>query len=256
MPQPSALITRLEAIGQSLAATGRARALLGLGSVGIERDRLDQYSDLDFFVLARDGEKSWFLQNLTWLSAIAPLAFAFQNTVDGYKVLFDDDIFCEWAVFEAQELAQIPFATGMIIWQTDDVDPAIFQPQLSTKPQPASDAWLLGEALANLYVGMGRYQRGEHLSAMRFVQSYAVDHVLQLASRRLVSAAHVLPDQFAYERRFEQQFPQLRAMLASFMQGYEHTPASALAILAFLEHEFTVSPTMARLIRARCNTIS
>ena len=37
--------------------------------------------------------------------------------MDGHKVLFEDDVFCEFAVFEAHELVNIPFAEGKIIWK-------------------------------------------------------------------------------------------------------------------------------------------
>ena len=43
------LLKRLDDIGQSLERSGHALALIGLGSVGVELDRLDSYSDLDFF---------------------------------------------------------------------------------------------------------------------------------------------------------------------------------------------------------------
>jgi lincosamide nucleotidyltransferase B/F len=45
------LLTRLDEIGQSLAHSGHALALIGLGSDGQELDRLDASSDLDFFVI-------------------------------------------------------------------------------------------------------------------------------------------------------------------------------------------------------------
>jgi len=40
------LLTRLDNIGRDLAQSDHALALLGLGSVGLELDRLDAYSDL------------------------------------------------------------------------------------------------------------------------------------------------------------------------------------------------------------------
>ncbi len=43
--------------------------------------------------------------------------------------------------------------------------------------------WLLGEALTNLYVGLQRELRGERLSAMRFIQGYALDRLVALAGR-------------------------------------------------------------------------
>jgi hypothetical protein len=39
----------LNAVGSSLTRSNKAIALIGLGSVGVEADRLDDYSDLDFF---------------------------------------------------------------------------------------------------------------------------------------------------------------------------------------------------------------
>ncbi|WP_152541269.1 hypothetical protein [Kallotenue papyrolyticum] len=109
MASPQHLLDRLHAIGVSLATTEHALALIALGSVGVELDRLDAYSDLDFYVLAKDGYKAWFLNDLTWLNRIAPVAYHFQNTEDGYKVLYQDGVFCEFAVFEQAELAAMPF---------------------------------------------------------------------------------------------------------------------------------------------------
>ncbi len=48
---PTMLLQRLDSIGQCLRASNKALALLGLGSVGIETERLDQYSDVDFFAI-------------------------------------------------------------------------------------------------------------------------------------------------------------------------------------------------------------
>ena len=45
------LLQRLDEIGLSLAGTGHALALLALGSVGTEPDRIDAYSDLDILAV-------------------------------------------------------------------------------------------------------------------------------------------------------------------------------------------------------------
>ncbi len=109
------LLNRLDEIGQSLAQSGHALALLGLGSVGDELHRLDEYSDLDFFAIVEPGYKRRYIENLDWLSTLCPIAYHFQNTHDGHKLLFADGIFCEFAVFEPQELQSIPFAAGRIV---------------------------------------------------------------------------------------------------------------------------------------------
>jgi lincosamide nucleotidyltransferase B/F len=111
------LLTRLDEIGRSLERSGHGLALIGLGSVGLELDRIDAYSDLDFFVIVEDGYKQAYIDSLGWLSDIHPVAYLFRNTVDGYKLLFADGIFCEFAVFELGELQNIPFAPGRIVWK-------------------------------------------------------------------------------------------------------------------------------------------
>jgi lincosamide nucleotidyltransferase B/F len=233
------LLQRLNQIAASLAATGQALALLGLGSAGSEMERMDDYSDLDFFAIVRDGQKQAFLQNLDWLANIAPIAYAFMNTDDGFKVLYADEIFLEFAVFETAELQGISFAAEKIIWQDEDFDASILQPT-AKDPKSVAVEWALGEALTNLYVGMARYRRGEKLTALCFVQSYAVDRVLDLASL-LETEQPAYRDQFGNERRFEQRFPQTAVLLPQFMQGYDKTPQSAQAILEFLDTNFAIN---------------
>src|SRR5262245_58731258 len=122
------LVARLNQIGASLEQTNKAVALIGLGSVGMEVDRLDEYSDLDFFVVVEAGFKGEFLGDLGWLGSICPIAYCFRNTPDGYKLLFEDGIFCELAVFEEAELVHVPFAPGRIIWKKSGASGALAWP--------------------------------------------------------------------------------------------------------------------------------
>jgi lincosamide nucleotidyltransferase len=252
MNKKQILLSRLDEIGRSLEQAGRALALIGLGSVGLELDRLDEYSDLDFFVIVEDGCKQGFIDDLDWLSAVRPIAYLFRNSVDGYKLLFEDGVFCEFAVFEPGELANIPFAPGRIVWKQPQVDDSIAIPQWSEQRQAQkSTEWLVGEALTNLHVGLGRFRRGEKLSAARFIQGCAVDRLVELAS--LVEPEQpAYRDPFTGERRFEQRFPGVAGSLVEFIQGYESSRECALAILGFLERHFEVNPAMAGAIRELC----
>jgi hypothetical protein len=247
------LLKRLDEIGQSLERSGHALALIGLGSVGLELDRLDSYSDLDFFAIIEKGYKRSYLDSINWLSDVHPIAFSFLNTEDGYKVLFEDGIFCEFAVFEPAELERIPFAPGRIVWKRADAPDAFGQPTTipSLKRKQSRD-WLLGEAVTNIYVGLNREKRGEKLSATRFIQGYAVDRLLELVED-IELANEISRDPFVNERRFEQRFPALTAQVSRWMQGYERNSESALAILAFLEEHFEVNESLARAIRALCD---
>ncbi|EGJ09512.1 hypothetical protein [Rubrivivax benzoatilyticus] len=233
MSPSEALLTRLDTIARSLAASGQALALIGLGSVGRETARLDAWSDLDFFAIVEPCAKARYLDHLDWLDAAHPLAWHFRNTADGHKALMADGVFCEFAVFEPQELAAIPFAPGRLVWARDGVDPAIVEPR---RPLPAAtlpdETWIVGEALSNLLVGLQRWQRGEKLSAMRLVQGHALDRLIELDTLR---AAPAPGDPFNRERRLEARQATLAAELPALAPGYTQTPAAALALLAALE---------------------
>ncbi len=222
------LLQRLDAVARSLAADGHALALVGLGSVGLERARIDEWSDLDFFVIVEPGHKARFLDRLDWLAAAHPLAWHFRNTGDGHKALMEDGLFCEFAIFEPAELETIPFAPGRVVWRRADADPSFATPRRPL-PRPTTDeTWIVGEALANLLVGLGRWHRGEKLSAMRFVQGHALDRLIELDALRRHAAGG---DPFDGTRRLESRQPALAAELPRLAPGYAHTPAAAAALL-------------------------
>lgn len=253
MDRRQKLLQRLDEIARTLAETGQGRALIGCGSVGLELDRLDEYSDLDFFAVVEPGHKAAFVSNPGWMAAAHPIAFVFQNTVDGHKLLFADGIFAEMAVFEEHELAHIPFAPGRVVWKAPDFDETLATPQMTSLEGNSAHSfeWLLGEALTNLYIGLGRFHRGEKLSGARFVQGYALDRLVDLAP--FIENEHPgYRDVFAAERRFEQRHPLIATELAAFMQGYGRTPESARAMLAFLDRHFDVNAAMRDAILSLC----
>jgi hypothetical protein len=253
-PKPELLLQRLEAIGTSLAQSGKALALIGLGSVGAELERLDEYSDLDFFAIVQDGCKTKFLTDLGWLTNLEPVAYTFQNTEDGFKLLYADAVFCEFAVFELHELESALFTAGRIVWKAAHIPDSIVQSTNHPSQKEHRFEHSLGEALTNLYIGVKRFARGERLSAARFVQQYAVDRVLELAES-LEAPQNALRDPFSRERRLEQRLPALAGQLGQFIQGYERTPSSALALLAWLENHFEVNAALARAIRDEVKTL-
>ena len=250
MTKPQRLLQRLDDIGASLATTGKALALIGLGSVGVELDRLDDYSDLDFFAVVQDGYKTEFITNLDWLSRARPLIFAFKNTPDGYKVLFDDDIYAEFAVFELHELEAATYTPGRIVWKADAFDEQWRIPKKQPVPwKPESRAWLIGEIVTCLYVGLCRYRRGEQLSAWRFVQGHAFTLLLDLIE---YDRSDPSLDVFARERRFEQRHPDWPARLDRMLAGYDRVVESAQDMLAYLDQQYMIDPEIKRVILNLC----
>ena len=255
MVASAVLLQRLDAIGQALRDSGQGLALLGLGSVGLETARIDAWSDLDFFAIVEPGSKARYLLRLDWLAAARPLVWHFQNTVDGHKALMDDGVFCEFAVFEPQELDGIPFAPGRVVWKRDDVDASMAHPR---KPLPSAnppdETWIVGEALSCLLVGLQRWHRGERLSAARFVQGHALDRLLELDALRHPAAA-AGADPFNRERRLEARRPSLAAELPTLVPGYSRTPQAALAMLqALAQRGAMLAPAITERIRTLAQT--
>ncbi len=247
---PGLLQDRLASIARELSGREDALALLGLGSVGAETDRLDAWSDLDFFVLVGEGAKGRYVGNLDWLAGAHPLLWHFQNTVDGHKALMADGVFCEFAVFEIQELSGVPYAPGRFIWRRDGVDEAL---AWAERPLPARhDAdWLIGEALSNLIVGLHRHARGEKLSAMRLVQVHCLDRVLEFLEQQQAPShdSAGARDPFNVDRRIEMRCSQAASALPTWAGGYERTVPAALALLAALEAHHAVPADVAAHLR-------
>ena len=246
----SVLQDRLASLARELSARADALALLALGSVGTETDRLDAWSDLDFFVLVSDGAKGRYIEHLDWLAAAHPLVWHFQNTVDGHKALMTDGVFCEFAVFEIHELCRISYALGRFVWRRNEVDEALAHARLSL-PARHSSEWLVGEALSNLIIGLQRHARGEKLAAMRMIQVQSLDRVLEFMELQQLEShdSCAARDPFTVDRRIEIRSSQAALALPIWAGGYERTVPAALALLAALEAHNVVPAAVAEHIR-------
>ena len=89
MSAPAVLLERLDRIGESLRDSGHALALIGLGSVGLERERLDAHSDLDFFAIVEPGHKARYIERLQLDSSLGAVrgVFVAQSIKPQAKVL-------------------------------------------------------------------------------------------------------------------------------------------------------------------------
>ncbi|UKS29469.1 hypothetical protein LOZ80_11255 [Paenibacillus sp. HWE-109] len=251
--QKEKLLLRLEQISQSLQNTGVARALIGFGSVA-ETERMDAYSDLDFLAIAKKGSKLTLIENIDWLTSIAPIGYYYLFTKDGYRIFYEDGIYCDFGILEEDEVAQIPHANGRIIWCEEDFDQSLCLPTHTCNYEETDLSRVVGDVLTSLYVGLCRFARGEKLSAARHIQHAAIDHLLSY-SNQLVNETAYFKDLFQNERRYEIRYPSLAASLPNMIQGYEKCPESALAILAFIETHFDINLFMKNKIAGFANDL-
>lgn len=231
-------------LGESLKSDPNVCCLLGLGSMS-EIDRMDAYSDMDFFLIVEKGCKQAYINQLFWIPV--PIEFTFKNTKDGYKLLLAGDVFAEFAVFEADELESIEFTKGRVIYQKIGFDLNYIQPKRIPKPGRSTVEYRVNEALTNLYIGLKREHRGEKASAFTFIQVYAAGLIATLLPE-VFASQNISIDPFVYERRIEFRGPQSETILAAMKQGYEANKASAKAALDFLNKHFEVNEAIYKAI--------
>lgn len=233
-------LQRLEELGEHLAERGDVIALLGLGSAGEERDRFDDHSDLDFFVIVDDGAKPGYLADIDWLEAPYHVAYSFVNDLNGRKALYADGVFVEYAIFTLNELAQVPFTGARIVWQRPGAHADLGSSGAALAGPPIDTVdFHLNEALTNPYVGLHRELRGEHLTAARFIQTYAVDQVLALLRLSSPARPHHR-DAFDPSRRVETAYPPDLLPVSRMVPGYDNNPSAARATLAWLTERFQI----------------
>jgi len=242
-------LKRLDRLASHLSADAQVQAILGLGSAGTETDRFDEHSDIDFFVILDDQPaKQRYLSDIGWLDGFGGnLTYSFVNDRNGRKALFDDGLFIEYAIFTPSELAEIRFSGARVIWSK----PAFALPQQQNKrPATALETvdFHLNEALTNLFVGLHRERRGEHLTAMRFIQVYAVDRVLSLI-RLSPTTRWPMPDPFETTRRIEQSGTAHPPPLAQMAAGYDRNATAAKATLDWLTSHYEADPSIVESIQ-------
>ncbi len=168
--------------------------------------------------------------------------------------MFEDSIYGEFAIFEERELESASYSGGRIVWKHPSYDSESILKSKSDFPGTKSPSLdhVVNEALTNLYVGLGRYARGEKLSASRFVESYAINGLLSVLYL-LEPEVDFYPDKFGNERRVEKRFPQFSSRIGNMLQGYDKVPDSAIHILNYLEEIYPVNAKLSSEIRRLAN---
>lgn len=232
-------IQRMEKLAEKLKSYKDCQCLLGLGSMSQVR-RADNYSDMDFFLIVKEGSKQSFLEDLKWLS-VRPLVYIFKNTMDGYKVLFDDGVFAEFAVFTEKEIVDAHFTRGIVYYKTNDFDVSLVIPNNMPKKKVIDKNYHLNEALTNIYIGLNRLHRGEISSATTFIQNHAFDNILRLFDNIFKKLDDYF-DPYVYERRIEFKYTEAADLLPKFRQGYDKNKESAHEMMKFLVENFEINP--------------
>lgn len=201
----------------ALADAARSRGFAGLVLLGSSSDaaehRRDEWSDHDFFMLARPGSEAAVRDVEAWLPDPERLVLVAREGDIGFAAVYDDGHVFEFAAATAEELSGA-LATEDVGIPVDDGTAAQLVAASQARvlaapaPDPVNDARLV---LVKLLIGVGRERRGESLVAGQFVHAWAVNHFARAVRARIpVDGSR---DAIDPVRRFERDYPELGARL-------------------------------------------
>ena len=230
----------LETLAIAAQQSPHAIALVGAGSAGAESSRMDEYSDIDFFLIVEDGFSPAFIDDNSWFGSLLPISFAFRDTEHGNNVLLENGVFLEFAIFTEAELALFGIPGLRTIWSK----PGFTLPDFPSKEISEREiSYYVNQALSNLLVGALRLKRGERLAALVMIERHALTNLLN--AYRLKNNLKI-EDPYVIERRAEQA---LGVDFAPLIQGYENLKGSLVEILKFAENNFEVNSSIVQAIR-------
>ena len=214
----SAYMTFIDELQASLESRDEVLGLVLVGSAAA-RERQDEWSDHDFFVITVDAAAEPMRQNLEWLPDHASIALAPRETEHGLKVVYDSGHVLEFAVFTLGDLSLAGANAYEVRFDRGGV--AAVMESLAKRPrQQRDDARDLGLFISLLLIGVGRVRRGELLVGGNLIRTYAVERLLRVLAFRQPSTRLDDLDPF---RRVEFVYPSLG--IAEALQADPETAA-------------------------------
>jgi lincosamide nucleotidyltransferase len=137
------------------------------------------------------------------------------------KAVYDDGYLVELAVFAPDEIGLALLNRTRVLLDRADVTDRVAAVVAGTPGRiPAdaeSDAYLEGQLLTALLVGVQRHRRGEHVSGIDFVHRFALRHFLVLLARHVETDRPEVKDDLNPFRRVELAYPAVGAELGRLL---------------------------------------
>ncbi|NOK58659.1 MAG: hypothetical protein GFH27_549301n311 [Chloroflexi bacterium AL-W] len=222
----------------SLTQRADVLGLVAVGSMAAQDYQPDAWSDHDFYVITQAGAQEHYRIQYTWLPDHHNIAWTFQETAHGVKVIYQSGHLLEYAVFDEHELQLARSNRYRVLLDRSTIDQQMAQIATLTNSQSATQItdFDIGQFLTNILTGVGRYARGEVLSAHHFAKGSAVEHLVRLIQRHVQSEQQSLADNLDPKRRFELVYPALGVELRALM--VQEVPIAAVGLLKLFGREF------------------
>lgn len=201
-----------EELRSRLAEDPRVVGLVAVGSMAARDYLPDEWSDHDFFVIARPGEQEALRVDLGWLPRADRVALSFRETEHGVKVVYDDGHMLEFAVFDLDEIGLASVNRYRVLLDREGVEQRVAEVRARPRAEE-TDEFLFGMAVTAALVAAGRARRGELLTASSFAVR-TLQHLTALLARVVPTSNASILDELDSLRRFELAYPELGAELA------------------------------------------
>ncbi|MDP1720916.1 MAG: hypothetical protein Q8L08_07985 [Candidatus Nanopelagicaceae bacterium] len=207
--------------------------IIGLVLVGstAETERVDAWSDHDFFVITPSGAQESLRTDLSWLPNSQSIAFSFRETEHGLKVVYDSGAVLEFAIFDCAELQSCMVNHNRLAYGDDEVAQALeIAKSREITENPTDNLRDFRLFLSVLIIGVGRARRGESLTAGENIRSTAVNAFLKVLTRQLEQDSRL--DKFDARRRFELVHPEIGSQITDALAKQPEEAGKSLLDLA------------------------
>jgi len=199
----------------TLAVDPHVLALVAIGSL-VHPERVDRWSDHDFWVVTTTEVQTDFLSDLAWLPNHSEIVLTLRPAQQYHTVLYSSGRIAEFAVFGLHDLSHGRLTEYRILFDRQDIT-ARLQALAAQVHQEQRNSYAatatFGYFLITLCTGVGRAVRGELLSAYTYIFHYALDALLKLIAHHISPKLPEQADSFDPRRRCERLYPELSATL-------------------------------------------
>lgn len=210
-------------------------ALLALGSMAEKDHDPDLWSDHDFSIIVKKGSQEKYINNLFWLPDNEEVLFTYKESTNSRKVIFENRHLIEYAVFELENLKKLKINSYRLLIDKFEITDYIEKIRNDTSKSSnllEDNKVLMGNLLTDIFIGVGRYKRGEKISAHYFIKEKALKQLLLLIEKNIESSELNNLDNLDPFRRFEYNYPELSLKINQIISS--ESLSAAENILGFL----------------------
>lgn len=205
--------------------------LAGFGSTA-DRRRVDEWSDHDFAWVTMAGAEDRYRHDLSWLPGADAIALSVIEHHGGLKVIYDDGRVLEFGITSLDNFVNWAGNSIEVIVDKGGVAEAVATILAAPLPEGEPDAdRAIRLVLTQLLIGVGRYRRGEVLSAGRSIRDEATAYLLVALGMRLEGSRARL-DSLDPRRRFDFVHPDIAQQIEAALRLDPESAARALLALA------------------------